>query len=113
MLKELERLLTCKTAHLLQSLNRNQGSERLALALDDELVVPERNPVQHVADARANVHGRNLLSHSNYDSCKGSREQSAETPKEATDPSTPAGRKKMLSVLPRALPSKQVHSSRC
>src|SRR4051812_36152302 len=61
-----------KTTHLLEPLDRHQGRQRLALPLDDELVVSERHPVEHVSDSLANVHRRNLLWHCNsinYYSC--------------------------------------------
>ena len=34
-----------KTSHLFQALERNESSHRLALALDNELVVPKRDSV--------------------------------------------------------------------
>jgi hypothetical protein len=56
--QELERMLTCETPHLLNALDRHQGSQWLALALDNELIMPERDSVQPFADARSNVHCR-------------------------------------------------------
>jgi hypothetical protein len=37
-------------AHLLQPLDRHERGERLALALDDELVAAQRDPAEQVAD---------------------------------------------------------------
>jgi hypothetical protein len=34
--------------------------------------VPESDAIQHVADTRTHIHGRNLLGHINYHSCHGS-----------------------------------------
>lgn len=34
-----------------QALDRDEGGQRLALALDDEFIVPEGDAIQHVADA--------------------------------------------------------------
>jgi hypothetical protein len=61
-----------KTPHLLKSLHRDQGGQWLALALDDEFVVPEGDSVQHVADSLSNVHRGYFVGHMNsrkYYSC--------------------------------------------
>lgn len=52
-----------KTAHLFQPLDRNEGGQGLAFALDDELVVPEGDTVQHVADALPDGEGGDFFSH--------------------------------------------------
>src|SRR3954469_8277901 len=62
-----------KPPHLLEPFDGDEGGERLALSLDDELVVPESDAVQHVPDSLADIHGRYSVCHSmnsvNYDSC--------------------------------------------
>jgi hypothetical protein len=42
-------------AHLLQALDRNQGREGLPLALDDELVMAQRDPIEQIADPSPDV----------------------------------------------------------
>jgi hypothetical protein len=69
---EFESVPARKALHLLESLDRHQGGQRLALPLDDEFVLPEGNAIQHVADALPNVHRGNPVSHRNsinYNSC--------------------------------------------
>ncbi len=52
-----------EAAHLLEPLDRHEGRERLALALDDELVVSEGDAIEHVAEPLANVDGGYLFRH--------------------------------------------------
>ena len=54
-LEELQSMAPCESAHLLQSLDRDQCSQWLALPLDDELIVAERDPVEQVTDPLADV----------------------------------------------------------
>lgn len=49
--------------HLLEALDRDQGRHRLALALDDELVLPQGDTVEKVTDALANVQSGHGLGH--------------------------------------------------
>jgi len=55
LLKELKRMPPSEPSHLLQPLDRNQRSQRLAFPFDHELVMPQGNPVEQVADPLANV----------------------------------------------------------
>jgi hypothetical protein len=43
--------------HLLEPFYRNKRRERLPLSLDHELVVPQGNPIQHVAKALPHLKG--------------------------------------------------------
>jgi hypothetical protein len=61
LIHELKGMSACKAPHLLKALNRHQGSQRLALPFDDELVVPEGDPVQHVSNSLPNIHRRNFV----------------------------------------------------
>lgn len=49
-LHEIERLAAGEALHLGSPLDRDEGSQRFPFALDDELVGPKGDPVQHVAD---------------------------------------------------------------
>src|SRR6266542_3330783 len=53
-----------KAPHLLKTLDRHQGGQGLTLPLDDEFVMPEGNPVQHVSNSLPDIHRRNLVGHS-------------------------------------------------
>src|SRR5262249_6326545 len=64
LIHELEAVASRKAAHLLKPLNRHQGGERFALALDDKFVVSERDAIQHVANPRPDVHRRHFGGHS-------------------------------------------------
>jgi len=66
LLEELQGMSPREAAHLLQPLDGDQRSQRLALSLDDELVVSEGDPVEQVPDALANVNGRHLFGHAAY-----------------------------------------------
>src|SRR5205823_5095040 len=55
LVEELQRMPPREPAHLLQPLDRDQRSQRLAFPLDHELVMPQGDPVEQVADALANV----------------------------------------------------------
>jgi len=59
--EELQGVAPGEAAHLLESLDRHERSQRLAFALDDELVVAERHPVEQVTDPLANVNGGHLI----------------------------------------------------
>jgi hypothetical protein len=61
--EELQGMSPGEAAHLLQPLDRDQRSQRLAFPLDDELVVSERDPVEQVTDALPNVDGRHPFGH--------------------------------------------------
>jgi hypothetical protein len=63
-LHEVERLTACESLHLRESLDGHQGGQRLALPLDDELIVSQGDSIQHVSDSLADVDGRNSLRHS-------------------------------------------------
>jgi hypothetical protein len=52
-----------KPAHLLQPLNRNQGGERFALALDNELLPAQRDLVEQIADMSPHVEGGDFFWH--------------------------------------------------
>jgi hypothetical protein len=49
-------------AHLLETLDGHEGGQGLALALDDELVVPKGDAVEQVAHPLADVDRGHLLS---------------------------------------------------
>ena len=51
LLQKQERPGAGKPPHLLQPLDRHQRGQRLALPFNDELVVPQGHPIQHVADS--------------------------------------------------------------
>jgi hypothetical protein len=57
-----------EASHLLETLHRDQRREWFTLALDDELIMAERDPIQHVPDALTHLHGGDLVNHSNDDS---------------------------------------------
>jgi hypothetical protein len=61
LLHDRQRMTACETPHLLEALNRDERRQRLALALGDELVVPEGDAIQHVADVLANLHRGDLV----------------------------------------------------
>jgi hypothetical protein len=68
--EDLQQVHSRRPSHLLESLHRHDGSKWLTLALDNELVVAQRNPIQDIAQSLANFQGRNFLCHANnYDSC--------------------------------------------
>ena len=54
-----------EAAHLLQSLHGYERGQRLAFALDDELIVPERDTVEEITDPLANLDCGDLLGHGN------------------------------------------------
>lgn len=68
LLQKVEESLPCRPPHLLETLNGHQGCKGFAFAFDDEFVVTQCDPIQHVADPGTHVHGRYPLCHSNYDS---------------------------------------------
>lgn len=68
LLQNIERVSSREAPHLLQAFDRYEGGQWLALALDNEFVVPKGNPIEHVPYALPNVDGRNLLCH--LSSCK-------------------------------------------
>jgi len=62
-LEELLEPLPGGPPHLFQALDRHERGQRLTFPLDDELVVPERDAIEHVAKALPYVERRNLLGH--------------------------------------------------
>jgi hypothetical protein len=57
---------SCRPAHLLEALYGHDGCKRLALALDNKLIVAKRHPIQDIAEALANFQGRNFRYHVPY-----------------------------------------------
>lgn len=51
------------SSNLLEPLDRDERSQRLALAFDDEFVASEGDPVEHVADTLADINGGHFFSH--------------------------------------------------
>jgi len=62
-LQKIEELLTCEALHLFEPLHRHHGSHGLALTLDDELVVAERDTIKDVTESLPYLQGENLLRH--------------------------------------------------
>jgi hypothetical protein len=54
-LQSLEGMTPREPPHLLQALSRDERGERLALALDVELVVPQRNSIEQIADPAPDI----------------------------------------------------------
>ena len=63
LIHELKGMPARKPTHLLKPLDRHQGGQRLAFSLDDELVVPQGDPIQHVANSLTHIHRRNSIGH--------------------------------------------------
>jgi hypothetical protein len=63
LIHELKGVSAGKPPHLLKPLDGHQGGERLPLPLDDEFVVPEGDPVQHVANSLPDIHCRDFVGH--------------------------------------------------
>jgi len=55
LLEEFQRVPPCETPHLLQTLDRYQRGQWLALPLDDKLIVTKGHSVEQVTDPLANV----------------------------------------------------------
>jgi hypothetical protein len=53
----------CKPSHLLQPFDWDQGRQWLTLPLDDEFIMSEGDPIQHVSDSLPDVHRRNFFRH--------------------------------------------------
>ena len=64
-LEDFRRMPPRESAHLLQSLHRYERGQRLAFALDDELIVPESDAVEEIPDPLANLDCGDLLGHGN------------------------------------------------
>ena len=58
---ELKRMTAREPAHLFEPFNGHEGSERLALSLDDELVVSKSYPIEHVSNSLTDIHRRNFV----------------------------------------------------
>jgi hypothetical protein len=64
LIHELKGMSARKPPHLLKPFDRHQGSQRLALPFDDELVVAKSDPIQHVPNSLTDIHRRNPAGHS-------------------------------------------------
>lgn len=62
-LEDPKQMPTRRALELLQFVDRNHGCERRAFALDDELIVPESDSVQKVAEAPPNFEAGNCFGH--------------------------------------------------
>jgi hypothetical protein len=56
-------MATREAPHLFKPLDGHQRRQGLALTLDDELVMPQGDPIQHVPDSLTDVHRGNFVSH--------------------------------------------------
>jgi hypothetical protein len=63
LIHELKSMTARKPPHLFEPFDGHQRSQGLALPLDDELVVPQGNPIQHVANSLTDIHRRNSVGH--------------------------------------------------
>jgi hypothetical protein len=61
LIEEFQRMPSRVSTHLLEALNRHKRGERLALTLDDKLIVPESHAVEQVADPLAHLDRGYLL----------------------------------------------------
>jgi hypothetical protein len=63
LIHELEGMPAREPSHLLEPLDRHQSGQRLTLPLNDEFVMPEGDPIQHVSDSLPDVHRGDLVGH--------------------------------------------------
>src|SRR5205085_1055660 len=61
---ELKGMSARKPPHLFEAFDGHQDSQRLALPLDDELVVSKGYPIQHVPNSLTDLHRGNSVGHS-------------------------------------------------